>query len=205
MIPYHADRIAQRVLICCTIQRTIVPVSAREHADARRRSLGATTFPLKGVLCYACRAPAFGRNLADIAGVTDGWIGCGSPRASVRTQPDGDRCVCSSSQRVPTHQAIGACQRSPAFDSDRRASPAHRGYGADGHGCRCGVLACDAAPLRAPRKGSVPGSDVWFAAIPCALPLIPPASFSHKGRRGRLGVLMPETGEERHCRGADGD
>jgi hypothetical protein len=151
------------------------------------------------------RAPAFGRNLADIAGVTDGWIGCGSPRASVRTQPDGDRCVCSSSQRVPTHQAIGACQRSPAFDSDRRASPAHRGYGADGHGCRCGVLACDAAPLRAPRKGSVPGSDVWFAAIPCALPLIPPAPFSHKGRRGRLGVLMPETGEERHCRGADGD
>ena len=62
MIPYHADRIAQRVLICCTIQRTIVPVSAREHADARRRSLGATTFPLKGVLCYACRTPAFGRN-----------------------------------------------------------------------------------------------------------------------------------------------
>ncbi len=27
------------------------------------------------------------------------------------------------------------------------------------------------------------------------LPLIPPAPFSHKGRRGSLGVLMPETGD----------
>ncbi len=27
------------------------------------------------------------------------------------------------------------------------------------------------------------------------LPLIPPTPFSHKGRRGRLGVLMAETGD----------
>jgi hypothetical protein len=27
------------------------------------------------------------------------------------------------------------------------------------------------------------------------LPLIPPTPFSHKGRRGSLGVLMPETGD----------
>ena len=27
------------------------------------------------------------------------------------------------------------------------------------------------------------------------LPLIPPAPFSHKGRRGILGVLMPEMGD----------
>ena len=27
------------------------------------------------------------------------------------------------------------------------------------------------------------------------LPLIPPAPFSHTGRRGSLGVLMPETGD----------
>ncbi len=27
------------------------------------------------------------------------------------------------------------------------------------------------------------------------LPLIPPTPFSHKGRRGRLGVLMPKTSE----------
>ena len=32
-----------------------------------------------------------------------------------------------------------------------------------------------------------------FAAFLCLLPLIPPAPFSHKGRRGSLGVLMPET------------
>jgi hypothetical protein len=34
---------------------------------------------------------------------------------------------------------------------------------------------------------------MWFAAFPRLLPLIPPAPFSHTGRRGRLGVLMPET------------
>ena len=27
------------------------------------------------------------------------------------------------------------------------------------------------------------------------LPLIPPTPFSHTGRRGTLGVLMPETGD----------
>ena len=27
------------------------------------------------------------------------------------------------------------------------------------------------------------------------VPLIPPAPFSHKGRRGSLGVLVPETGD----------
>ena len=29
--------------------------------------------------------------------------------------------------------------------------------------------------------------------ITALLPLIPPAPFSHKGRRGSMGVLMPET------------
>jgi len=28
------------------------------------------------------------------------------------------------------------------------------------------------------------------------LPLIPPSPFSHKGRRGSLGVLMPETTDD---------
>jgi hypothetical protein len=36
-------------------------------------------------------------------------------------------------------------------------------------------------------------SDVLHSRAP--LPLIPPAPFSHKGRRGRLGVLMAETGD----------
>ena len=34
---------------------------------------------------------------------------------------------------------------------------------------------------------------MWFSAFPRLLPLIPPVPFSHTGRRGRLGVLMPET------------
>jgi hypothetical protein len=36
-------------------------------------------------------------------------------------------------------------------------------------------------------------SDVLHSGT--LLPLIPPAPFSHKGRRGTLGVLMPETGD----------
>ena len=32
-----------------------------------------------------------------------------------------------------------------------------------------------------------------FSHSRARLPLIPPAPFSHKGRRGSLGVLMPET------------
>jgi hypothetical protein len=36
-------------------------------------------------------------------------------------------------------------------------------------------------------------SDVLHAYAP--LPLIPPTPFSHKERRGILGVLMPETGD----------
>ena len=35
--------------------------------------------------------------------------------------------------------------------------------------------------------------DVLHSCAP--LPLIPPTPFSHKGRRGSLGVLMPETGD----------
>jgi hypothetical protein len=35
--------------------------------------------------------------------------------------------------------------------------------------------------------------DVLHSCAP--LPLIPPTPFSHKGRRGILGVLMPETGD----------
>jgi hypothetical protein len=36
-------------------------------------------------------------------------------------------------------------------------------------------------------------SDVLHSRAP--LPLIPPAPFSHKGRRGSLGVLMAEMGD----------
>jgi len=36
-------------------------------------------------------------------------------------------------------------------------------------------------------------SDVLHSHAP--LPLIPPAPFSHKGRRGSLGILMAETGD----------
>jgi hypothetical protein len=39
-------------------------------------------------------------------------------------------------------------------------------------------------------------SDVLHSRAP--LPLIPPAPFSHEGRRGSLGVLMPETGVLRY-------
>jgi hypothetical protein len=42
-------------------------------------------------------------------------------------------------------------------------------------------------------KGRVLRSNARCAAFPRLLPLIPPTPFSHKGRRGRLGVLMPET------------
>jgi len=36
-------------------------------------------------------------------------------------------------------------------------------------------------------------SDVLHSGA--RLPLIPPAPFSHKGRRGSLGILMPETSD----------
>jgi hypothetical protein len=36
-----------------------------------------------------------------------------------------------------------------------------------------------------------PGRD--FCCFNALAPLIPPTPFSHKGRRGSLGVLMPET------------
>jgi hypothetical protein len=51
----------------------------------------------------------------------------------------------------------------------------------------------DAGETPAPLKGRVLRSNARFAAFPRLLPLIPPAPFSHTGRRGRLGVLMPET------------
>jgi hypothetical protein len=44
-----------------------------------------------------------------------------------------------------------------------------------------------------PLKGRALGSNARFAAFLRLLPLIPPAPFSHTERRGRLGVLMPET------------
>jgi hypothetical protein len=47
-------------------------------------------------------------------------------------------------------------------------------------------------PIRA-LKGRVIRSNARFAAFARILPLIPPTPFSHKGRRGSLGVLMPET------------
>ena len=42
-------------------------------------------------------------------------------------------------------------------------------------------------------------NDVLYSRAP--LPLIPPAPFSHKGRRGNVGVLMPETEADRSGRG----
>jgi hypothetical protein len=48
------------------------------------------------------------------------------------------------------------------------------------------------APIRA-LKGRVIRSNARFTAFARLLPLIPPTPFSHKGRRGSLGVLMPET------------
>jgi len=49
-------------------------------------------------------------------------------------------------------------------------------------------------PIRA-LKSRVIRSNARFAAFARLLPLIPPTPFSHKGRRGSLGVLMPETGD----------
>jgi hypothetical protein len=48
-------------------------------------------------------------------------------------------------------------------------------------------------PSSPPLKRRVLGSNARFAAFPRLLPPHPPAPFSHKGRRGSLGVLMPET------------
>jgi hypothetical protein len=47
-------------------------------------------------------------------------------------------------------------------------------------------------PIRA-LKSRVIRSNARFAAFARLLPLIPPTPFSHKGRRGSLGILMPET------------
>jgi len=44
-----------------------------------------------------------------------------------------------------------------------------------------------------PLKESVRESDARCAAFPRLLPLIPPAPFSHTGRRGSSSILMPET------------
>ena len=39
------------------------------------------------------------------------------------------------------------------------------------------------------------GRDARCSAFPCAVAPHPPAPFSHKGRRGSLGILMAETGD----------
>jgi len=220
MIPYHADRIAQRVLICCTIQRTIVPVSAREHADARRRSLGATTFPLKGVLCYACRTPAFGRNPVESLRLRI-QLACFRHARLLASASALGRAV-----RIVGHLRrvrVGTnVSRIPLVPSSPPAPFSHKGRrgslgvllpetgdGTPGlanqpapartrapefaPGARASPTAC-APEARAPRKGRVPGRDA--PAFPCAVaPSSPPAPFSHKGRRGSLGVLLPETGD----------
>ena len=73
---------------------------------------------------------------------------------------------------------------------------------------------CPLSPLPPSLRGRVLGRNVQLSAFPRAFapsspdtlpflavfcipvrfcPIIPPAPFSHKGRRGSLGVLMPET------------
>jgi hypothetical protein len=52
---------------------------------------------------------------------------------------------------------------------------------------------CPSSPLLSSVEFLGEMSDVLHSRAP--LPLIPPAPFSHKGRRGRLGVLMAETGD----------
>jgi hypothetical protein len=46
-----------------------------------------------------------------------------------------------------------------------------------------------------PLKGRVLRSNARFAAFPRLLPLIPPTPFSHKGRRGSLGIRTTKTRE----------
>ena len=113
--------------------------------------------------------------------------------------------------------AAGHC-RNPAPQRSRcdpvmphPGAPAHRRVSitnGSADGAAAGCMAClDDHPLGCgpgtsarskPRRGFLSNveflgevSDVLHSRAP--LPLIPPAPFSHKGRRGSLGVLMAET------------
>jgi len=83
--------------------------------------------------------------------------------------------------------ACGATGERLDIARERRPSAGCAGF-QPAPGATSGLLnqeeAMDATPAR---------MMMWFAAFPRLLPLIPPAPFSHTGRRGRLGVLMPET------------
>jgi hypothetical protein len=114
--------------------------------------------------------------------------------------------------------AAGHC-RNPAPQRSRcdpvmphPGAPAHRRVSitnGSADGAAAGCMAClDDHPLGCgpgtsarskPRRGFLSNveflgevSDVLHSRAP--LPLIPPAPFSHKGRRGSLGVLMAEMG-----------
>ena len=60
---------------------------------------------------------------------------------------------------------------------------------------RMQVRFCPSSPQPLPRKGRVFGRDEQCSVFPCAFAPHPPTPFSHTGRRGRLGVLMAETGD----------
>ena len=83
--------------------------------------------------------------------------------------------------------ACGATGERLDIARERRPSAGCAGF-QPAPGATSGLLnqeeAMDATPAR---------MMMWFAAFPRLLPLIPPAPFSHTGRRGRLGVLMAET------------
>jgi hypothetical protein len=87
--------------------------------------------------------------------------------------------------------ACGATGERLDIARERRPSAGCAGF-QPASGATGGLLnqeeAMDATPAR---------MMMWFAAFPRLLPLIPPAPFSHTGRRGRLGVLMPETEDGR--------
>ena len=91
-------------------------------------------------------------------------------------------------------------------EASPKTSPCKGGHAGETRAPRCDARE-HAGETRAPRgaarreraadggvlTGSVLGRDARFVAFPRLLPLIPPAPFSHTGRRGSLGVLMPET------------
>jgi len=83
--------------------------------------------------------------------------------------------------------ACGATGERLDIARERRPSAGCAGF-QPASGATGGLLnqeeAMDATPAR---------MMMWFAAFPRLLPLIPPAPFSHTGRRGSSDVLMLET------------
>ena len=78
---------------------------------------------------------------------------------------------------LPGFTRVAPACRCPSLPGFTRVAPA----------CRCSrILAL---------KGGFLGRDERFFAFRCVFAPHPPAPFSHKERRGILGVLMPETGD----------